>query len=239
MRQVTMRPASSGDGGQSSDGVRGPRRRFQAPSPYVQIYAAIATAIARRGYKKATVKWICSLAGIPIELFQAHFKSKQQAVLETVEEFADRVIGDCTVAFEKAADNNWPWQIWAVSTVLTDWGACEPYLAYLAIVGMRDAGKPAQELMDELLDTFARFLQPGYEQFASKGLKQGSLDKEIGGQLLALLREHLQRRPRHSRSPARTLPSIAPDLARIALAPFIGEAEAERFVAERLAEEQQ
>lgn len=185
--------------------------------------------MAEEGYERASVKSICASYGISTALFQAHFASKQEAVLRTVEEFADRVIGDCKVAFEQA--KSWPEGVWAVSTVFTDWGACEPCFARLGIVEMGGAGKPAQKLMGELLDTFAMFLDPGYDQFAYKGLKKGSLDEEIGDRLNAVLSEHIQR---HS---AQTLPRIAPNLTRTALAPFIGEAEAERFVEERLAEE--
>lgn len=226
-----MCPASANDAGQASNGIRGSRRHFRTPSSHEQILAATAKAVAIEGYEQASVESICALSGIPTELFRAHFKSKREAVLKAVDEFADRVIGDCKVAFEKA--NGWPEQVWAVSTVFTDWGACEPYFARLGIVEMEGAGKPAKKLKDELLDTFAMFLDPGYEQLADKGLKKGSLDKQIGAQLDALLSEHIQR---HS---ATTLPSIAPDLTRVALAPFIGEQDAERFVEERLAEEQQ
>lgn len=172
---------------------------------------------------------ICTFLEILPEHFHAHFESKQAAVLCAVEEFADRVIGDCTRA--AAAAESWPQEIWAASTVFTDWGACEPCFARLGIVEMAGAGRPAQVLMGELLETFAMFLRPGYEQSANEELKMGSLDKQIGERLNAMLSEHIRR---HS---AKTLPRIAPNLTRAALAPFIGSAKAERFVEDRLAEE--
>lgn len=224
-------PPTADDAGQASNGIRGLRRRFRTPSLNEQILAATAQVVAEEGYERASVESICTFLEILPEDFHAHFESKQAAVLCAVEEFADRVIGDCTRAAAKA--ESWPEEIWAASTVFTDWGACEPCFARLGIVEMAGAGRPAQVLMGELLETFAMFLRPGYEQSAHKGLEKGSLDGEIGERLNALLSEHIQR---HS---AKTLPRIAPDLTRIALAPFIGGGEAKRFVEERLAEEQQ
>ncbi len=193
------------------------------------MLAATAQVVAEEGYEQAGVESICAPLGISTELFQEHFTSKQKAVLDAVDEFSDRVIRDCKVAFEQA--ESWPMGIWAVSTVFTDWGACEPHFARLALVEMGGAGEPAQELLGELLHTFAMFLDPGYEQFAEKGLTKGSLDEEIGNRLNAFLSEHVQR---HS---AETLPRIAPDLTRMALEPFIGSEAAERFVAEKVAAE--
>jgi AcrR family transcriptional regulator len=227
--QVMTCAASAHHAGRASDGVRGPRRRFRTPSPYEQILAATAKVVATEGYEQASVESICALIDIPTERFEEEVESKQQAVLRAVDEFADRVIGDCKLAFEKAT--SWPDAVWAVSTTFTDWGACEPCFARLGIVEIRGVGESGQRLIGELLETFAMFLDPGYEQFADKGLKKGSLDTQMGERLLALLTEHIQR---HS---AKTLPRIAPELTHIALAPFIGDAEAQRFVAKRLAEE--
>lgn len=196
-----------------------------------QILAATARIVAEEGYERANVESICALIDLPTARFHEHFESKREAVLRAVEEFADRVIGDCSDA--AAAANSWPEEVWAMSTVLTDWGACEPYFARLWFVEMAGAGEPARKLMGELLDTLAMFLDPGYERLADTGLKHGSLDEQIGDRLNAVLSNHIQRRS------ARTLPRIAPDFTRIALTPFIGDAEAERFVAERLAEERE
>jgi AcrR family transcriptional regulator len=223
--------ASANDAGRASNGVRGPRRRFPTPSPYEQILAATAKVVAAEGYEQAKIESICALVGISTERFREEVKSKQEAVLRAVDAYTDRVIGDCKAAFEEAT--NWPQAVWAVSTVFTDWAACEPCFARLWIVEMAGAGEPAQKLMGELLDTFSMFLEPGFEQLGRKGVEKGSLGEKIGERLLALLHEHIVG---HS---AKTLPRVAPDLTRIALTPFIGEAETERLVAERLAEEQQ
>jgi AcrR family transcriptional regulator len=234
--------ASAHDAERASSDLRSKRRRFRTPSLHEQILAATANVVAAEGYEQASVEAICALVGIPPQRFFEHFESKRAAVIVAVEEFADRVIGDCRDA--AVAAKSWPEGIWAASTVFTDWGACEPCFARLGIVEIAGAGRPGQVLMGELLTAFATFLHPSSsETHAERELKMGmememgmgmdSRDKEIGERLLALLHEHIVRYS------AKTLQRIAPDLTRIALAPFIGDAEAERFVAKRLAEERQ
>lgn len=207
-------------------GIRGRLRRFPTPNVHERIHAAAAAVTVSSGYEHASVEEICAAAEVTPAVFHEHFPGKLEAVLSAVEVFFDHVMGDCRAAAATCA--SWPESVWAVLATLTDWGASEPAFAWLALIEMDKAGQPAQDLMDSLLDAFCIFLVPGYRLVSAP---VGSLDADVGAEVLAMLRDHVTQRS------AQTLPTILPELARSALAPFLGRQEAERFVAAKAAGE--
>lgn len=210
-------------------GICGRLRRFPTPNVHERIHAAAAAVVLSSGYEQASVQQICAAANVTHATFHEHFPGKLEVVLSAVEAFFDHMMADCRAA--AAACASWPESVWAVMATLTDWGASEPAFARLALIEMEKAGQPAQELMDSLLDAFCIFLVPGYRLAGAQGHPVGALDTDIGSEILAMLREHVTQRS------AQTLPTILPELARSALAPFLGEAETERFVAAKAAGE--
>lgn len=209
-------------------GGAGRARRFPTPNVHERIHAATAAEVAAVGYEHARVESICTIAEVSQETFHEHFPGKLEAVLSAAEAIADHTIADCRAAFAAAA--SWPEAVWSACAVFMEWGACEPEFSRLVFVEMEKAGPQAVELMDSLLDAFALFLAPGYRVAGKREIGAGSLDAEVGSQLLALLRDHVLRE-----SP-QTLPRIAPELTRVALAPFLGEAVANDFVQRMVAQ---
>lgn len=224
--------APGGRAGDASDCLRGARRRFPTPNAHERIHAATAAAVLAAGdYRQTSIEAICAIAEVSAATFEEHFPDKLAAALSAVETFADHVMADCHAAYAAAED--WPEAIWAVMAVATDWGASEPAFARLALVEIATAGAPAQELTDSLLDAFCLFLAPGYELDPQHRLPAGSLDEEIGAQVLALLRGQAQRESPQS------LPKIVSALTHVALDPFIGRGATERLVVRQLAAEQE
>ncbi len=203
-------------------GAAGRPRRFPTPNVHERIHAATAAEVAAVGYEQARVEAICAIAEVSVETFHEHFSGKLEAVLSAAETIADHTMADCRAAF--AAAHSWPESVWAISAVFMEWAASEPAFARLVFVEMLQAGPQAIELMDSLIDAFALFLAPGYRVAGERAIPAGSLDAEIGNELLALLRDHVLRE-----SP-QTLPKIAPEATRVTLAPFLGEPAATRFV---------
>jgi AcrR family transcriptional regulator len=210
-------------------GIRGRPRRFPTPNVHERIHAATAAAVSAGGYAQAGVEEICARAEVTPTIFHEHFRGKDEATLSAVEAVFDHIMADCWAAAAECSD--WPECVWAVLSTLTDWGACEPSFARLAVVEMFETGQAANDLMDSLMDAFCVFLAPGYELVDASRHPAGSLDGQVGSEILALLRAHLAQ---HS---ARTLPAIVPELALSALTPFLGSAEAELFVAAKVAGE--
>ncbi len=208
-------------------GIRGKPRCFPTPNVHERIHAATAAAVTASGYAQASVEEICAGAEVTPAIFHEHFRGKPEAALSAVEALFDHIMADCWAAAEARID--WPESVWAVLATLTDWCASEPSFARLALVEMFEAGQPARDLMDSLMDAFCVFLAPGYELVDVSRHPVGSLDAAVGSEIFAMLRERLVH------SSARTLPAIVPELTRSALAPFLGSTEAELFVAAKVA----
>ncbi len=190
-----------------------------------QIQAAVARAIAGRGYAAATVEDICAEAHITLRVFHEHFPGKLEAAISTLEASADQRMAHCQEAFQMAS--TWPEAIWAACEAYTDWMANEPALARLGLVEILAIGTPGKELLNSLLDAFALFLEPGF-RFAPRDTPTARIvDETVANEVFGLLQRHVVE---HS---PETLPTIVPEMALAVLTPFLGEERATAFVAEQ------
>jgi AcrR family transcriptional regulator len=211
------------------------KKRFRTPHLREHIHAATAVAVAAAGYEQTSVQAICAIAEISPETFAGQFTGgKPEAVVGAVEEAFEQAMTDCQAAFEAAA--SWPEGVWAVICVLTDWCASEPAFAKLGLFEIKKADLGATKLADSMMDTLCLFLEPGYDLAGERLVPMLSLDgsiqsleRKISADICAIVQKHLLREP------PQTLPAIVPELARTALAPFLGPEATERFVAEQLA----
>jgi hypothetical protein len=137
----------------------------------------------------------------------------------------DRVMAECREAFR--AESSWPEAIWAAFDVYTSWIADEPAFARLAIVELLNAGPPALELLQSLMDAFAIFLKPGYELASRRVGSQRLIDEKVANSVFGMLHEHIVR------SSPETVPEIMPEIVRTILAPFLGSRAAAEFVERR------
>lgn len=202
-----------------------PPRRFVTRNEHDQIQAAVARAIAGRGYAAATVEDICAEAHITLRVFHEHFPGKLEAAISTLEASADQRMAHCQEAFQMAS--TWPEAIWAACEAYTDWMANEPALARLGLVEILAIGTPGKELLNSLLDAFALFLEPGF-RFAPRDTPTARIvDETVANEVFGLLQRHVVE---HS---PETLPTIVPEMALAVLTPFLGEERATAFVAEQ------
>jgi AcrR family transcriptional regulator len=204
-----------------------PPRRFVTRNEHDQIQAAVARAIAAKGYEATTEEDICAEAHIALRVFHEHFPGKQEAAISALEAGADQRMAHCQEAFQLAS--TWPEAIWAACEAYTDWMANEPDFARLGLVEILAIGPPGRELLRSLLDAFALFLQPGY-RFAPRDTPSArTVDESVADTIFGLLHGHVV-----EDSPE-TLPTIVPELARAVLTPFLGAERAEAFVADQQA----
>lgn len=199
--------------------------RFVPHNEHERIQIAVAQAIAAHGYEATSVHDICAQAHISSNVFYEHFAGKQDAALSTLEAGVDRVMADCRETFR--SESNWPEAIWASFEVYTAWIAGEPEFARLAIVEMLNAGQPALELLQSLMDAFAMFLKPGYALAPNVGVSQQLVDEKVANDVFGLLHEHIRR------ASPETAPEILPELVETILTPFLGAQQAKEFVERR------
>lgn len=206
-----------------------PRRMFVAHNVHERIQKATARAVSTHGFADTTVQDICAEAQVSTEVFHEHFSSTQEATVSALEAGVDRVMQDLRETFNTAPD--WPEAIWRTFSAYLEWFANEPAFGRLAVVEIMAAGEPALELMQSLMDTFAMFLEPGYELAPTKAPSRGLIDETVGNNVFGMLHEHI------TRESSETAPVLLPEMVRKVLTPFIGAEAATKFVAERRAKQ--
>ena len=148
-------------------------------------------------------------------------------MLEAVQSALEQAMAGCLEAFGAAP--SWPDAIWDAMAALLAWGAGEPSYLRTAVLELPAAGPPALERLQDTMDAFALFLDPGFE-LAPAGVVVPPLIREtVVGGVLELIYQHA------AHEPAQTLPTILPHVVRYALTPFLGPGAAEAHVQRRLA----
>ncbi len=206
-----------------------PPYRFLPRNEHERIQAAVAQAIAAKGYKAATVRDICAAGSFSPQTFNAHFPGKREATIDTLEAGADHRMTCCRDAFE--AFDNWPESIWATLQAHTDWMADNPTFARLGLVEILAMGPTGSALLRSLLDAFAIFLAPGYRLAPQDTPEARIVDETVANGVFRLMHRHVVRE-----SPE-TLPTIMPEMGLVVLTPFLGAEQADAFVAEHEARE--
>jgi AcrR family transcriptional regulator len=152
-----------------------------------------------KGYANTTVEDITTRARVTKPVFYRYFSDKQHAFLEAQQYPTQFILDRCAEAYYSAAE--WPERLWRMLTVLIGLMASNPAVSYLRLVECYAAGPVASRRAEEITRAFTIFLEEGYHYGTNTGkLPRLSLQDEL---------------PRH-----------LPQVAYIALAPFIGTEEA-------------
>jgi AcrR family transcriptional regulator len=201
-------------------------RRFVVHNTHEQIQLAAVHVVAAKGYQAISVRDICAEAHISADTFYKHFSDKQEVMLTAVEAGLDQLMGYCQEAFHAAP--SWQDGVWDTLHTGAEWSECEPAFTIAAIAELLTVGPDARELLRSLMDAFALFLQPGHALLESPATH--AIDVMIGERVFELLYTHL------AHNPPDTLMTIVPEVAHIALTPFIGPQATEAFIARRQAD---
>jgi hypothetical protein len=122
---------------------------------------------------------------------------------------------DTLAAFESAP--SWPDGLWSGLHALLGFLASEPHFTRLAFLELLAAGPAAYGRSELVLDAFGAFLDPGFEQHPE-------LPRLVGQAIVGGMWNVIHHEVAHERTAA--LARLTPRLAHIALAPFVGAAEA-------------
>lgn len=177
-----------------------------------RIVRAVAQLATEQGYASLSIPAISARAGTSNESFYASFRSKQEPFLVAFERLAERALGTAVRAFE--AQEDWAEGVAAALAALLDHIAQEPIFARLAFFELPASGRVGLERSDLTLEAFTAYLHP--QSFGADTPRQVPtvvLDA-IGGGIWALIQYEL------AHGEAESLPELAPQLTRIALAPF-------------------
>lgn len=198
-----------GHAGSGADARIAPRDQAE------RILLGICDAVYDKGYAATTLADVAARASTSIRTFYAHYESKEEAFVDAVDLAQVQSYAAVLVASRRAPD--WPQAVRAGLTALCNYFAAEPPLAEAVIVEVHAAGEQALRRHEESVAAIGRLLEPGYElapdtpEIASEA---------IGAAIDALLYDAV----RAGGGPK--VRAIAPTATYLALAPFLGAADA-------------
>ena len=125
-----------------------------------RILRALATTVAEKGYQATTIADIARAGRVSKTVVYAHFRDKEECLLELYARATDQVMGTVAGAKQAARAEGLPWRdrvravIGAYLTAL----ASSPAVAWTALVEIQAAGRPALELRRQVIDRYVGLL---------------------------------------------------------------------------------
>jgi AcrR family transcriptional regulator len=191
-----------------------------------RILLAAARLAEDKGYTATTVLDISKLARLDARAFYRLYDDKQAAFDALHELLFRHIIASTAAGF--AAGQTWPERIWRAGLAFTHYIEQNQTLAHAAFVESYAGGPASVKRVNELVNGFTVFLEEGY-RYASASPAPSPLALEaIAAAVFELdYGQARERRVRH-------LSGLVPQVTFIALAPFVGSAQANAFIADQL-----
>jgi AcrR family transcriptional regulator len=189
------------------------------------LYAAAQLA-EKKSYNATTIADITSLAGVDGRAFYAAFADKQDAFMAVHERGVQEVMSAAARAFFTGA--SWPERFWEGARAFTAILQANPTMAHVGFVEAYAVGAGAVQRVEDSHITFTIFLQEGYQQ-KPRRTPPSRLGLEA---IITSMFEIVYREVRGRKDPQVT--GMIGHIAFLALAPFLGAAEANRFIDQKL-----
>jgi AcrR family transcriptional regulator len=210
------------------------RRRWDArdESDRLRILHAVAYIAEQQGYTGTTIAEITKFARVDSRAFYRHFPDKQRAFAAVNELYYQQLMAVSASAF--IGGGSWPQRIWDAALASARYLEQNRNLAHVAFVEGHAGGDESVKRVEDSLLAFTLFLGEGYQYAtADVGMRGPS---RVALEAIALANWEITYGEIRSRATPR-LAGLAGHVSWLALAPFLGEREADQFIDERLAEE--
>jgi AcrR family transcriptional regulator len=198
----------------------------------LRILHAVAYIAEQRGYPAASIAEITKVAGVDSRVFYRHFGDKQRAFAAVSELYYQQLMAVTASAF--IGGGSWPRRIWDAALASARYLEQNRNLAHVALVQSHAGGAEAVKRGDDSLMAFTLFLQEGYRDIRADA--GGSGPAQVALEAIALTSWEIAYGEIRSRATPR-LAGLSGHVSWLSLAPFLGARDANRFIAERLAEE--
>ncbi|HET7417630.1 MAG TPA: TetR/AcrR family transcriptional regulator [Solirubrobacterales bacterium] len=177
-----------------------------------RIIRGAARVVAERGYGALSIPAISAAAGTSNQTFYEHFKSKRDPFLAAYENLSSAALEASSAPLQE--EHAGPEALGRGLRTLTEYLAANPIYAKLAFFELPTAGPPALDRADRTMDLLISFLEPGRAPEGIGGpAPRVVLDATTAGIWFLIQREIGSDR-------ADSLPELAPEMARLALAPL-------------------
>jgi AcrR family transcriptional regulator len=191
-----------------------------------RIMLAAARLAEDKGYTATTVVDISKLARLDARAFYRLYDDKQ-AAFDALHELLFRHIFAST-AGGFAAGQTWPERIWHATLAFTHYIEQNQTFAHAAFVESYAGGAASAGRVNELVNGFTVFLEEGYRYDSATSAPSPLALEAIAAAVFELdYGQARERRVRH-------LSGLVPQVTFIALAPFVGSAQANAFIADQL-----
>jgi AcrR family transcriptional regulator len=125
-----------------------------------RILWALATCMAQKGYRATTIADIARAGRVSKTVVYAHFRDKEDCLLELYSRATDRVLETVRAAQERAHAEGLPWRerLRAVIGAYLEALAAGPAVAWTALVEVQAAGRSALALRRDVVDRYVDLL---------------------------------------------------------------------------------
>ncbi len=187
-----------------------------------RLIAALAAAVAEKGYADVTLTDITREAKVSRRVFYENFTGKEDCLLAAFEVVVEHLRELVVTAVAK--EEGWPAQAIAAIRAALSFLAAEPDLARLCLVESRGAGPKVAAGFNRAIGELAAPLRLGRgERPAGERPLPASTEDTVIGSLVSLVHRKV------AAGEAERLGDLLPDCAEFVLAPYLGAAEASRL----------
>jgi AcrR family transcriptional regulator len=204
-----------GHGALSPEAVRGVQR--------TRILAAVVQLARSKGYMATTVADIVAAAGATREVFYELFRNKEEAFLAAQTAELEQTIALAGAGF--FAGENWPDRVWGGLEALLGYFARQPAAVYLDVIENYAAGGAALRRSFDNRMAYSLFFEDGYRQRPEAERLPRLCSEAIGNTIVGMIRWQV------GEGRTERMLELLPQVAYVALAPFIGPATAASLVA--------
>jgi AcrR family transcriptional regulator len=189
----------------------------------LRILFAAAQLAEEKGYNATTIADITRLAGVDGRAFYASFPDKQDAFMTVHEIGVQQVMSATAGAFFTGA--SWPERMWEAGRAFTGFLESNPMITHVGFVQAYAVGPGAVQRIEDSHIAFTIFLQEGYEHQPQRTPPPSRLALEA---MITSIFEIVYHQARESAEPK--ISGLLGHMAFLCLTPFLGAAEANRFI---------
>jgi AcrR family transcriptional regulator len=181
-------------------------------SQHERILRAAAKVVREQGYEALSIPAISAAAGVSNQTFYENFSSKREAFLAAFEIISREALSVPAAVFDAAG--GWPEAIGIGLRAVLEQIAANELFGRLAFFELATAGPVALDKVDAIVDRGTSVLESGVLRDSTGETPHSTILEAIGSGIWFSIQHELA----HDR--AESLPELAPEFAKIALAPF-------------------
>jgi|SRR6476469_3993677 len=186
-----------------------------------RLIAALATAVAERGYRAVTITDITKEARVSRRVFYENFEGKEECFLAAFEVVVGHIRELAAEAV--ASSDGWPRRAIAAARTVLVFFAEEPDLARLCLVESQAAGPAVSARFHEAVHEVVPYLEQGRIVRDSERELPATTEESTIGALVLLVSRKV------AAGEAAQLEELLPDFAEFILAPYLGAEQASRL----------